>query len=198
MEFEWNPPRKKLGILIEDIVTRASSNKELDYYDIIFVNKKDRSTSVSLKVAGYDVSDIYLYFAVVPNIEDQIDFDIKNTSLYMACYKILPEEYEIAVEDLLGKLSGIYGNASTVDLGDGCSSMLNHYYKWKGDNSTFVYLTGARGAFDSVIKIYYGTTQGDSLVRIAEGKQKSAERKRLKEEKDAELERLKKEGTDGL
>lgn len=183
MDVSWKKPEKKLGILIADEVITSLDKAEMDYPCICYVGCNKRNTSV--KVAGYDVEEVSLYFAYTPDKNGSIEYDTDNTSFYMACYKISTDEsgYAASIRDLKKKLSDLYGTPKEVDMSSDCNSTTKDYYQWKGENNTFAYINGEpNDVWDYYyIRIWYGTASGDSLVKKAEKIQEDGNSKKLQE-----------------
>lgn len=181
MDVSWRNPRDKLGILIADEVITSLDKPELDYPCICFVESRNCDT----KVAGYDVNEVSLYFAYTPNGDGEIDHDVDNTAFYMACYKISTDEsgYPATIRDLKKKLSDLYGTPKEVDMSDDCNATTKDYYQWKGSNNTFVYLNGEPNDVWKYfyVRIWYGTSEGDTLIRNAEKTQEELGSKKLRE-----------------
>lgn len=70
------------------------------------------SSLENLKVAGYEVGSMYMYFAIIPGSDGMPTNDAKDTAFIEAYYKIEPKDADSAYEDLLIKLSGLYGEVS--------------------------------------------------------------------------------------
>lgn len=72
---------------------------------------KARPSSLdNLKVAGYEVSGMYMYFANIPGSDGMPTNDAKNTAFIEAYYSIEPKDADAAYEDLITKLTGLYGD----------------------------------------------------------------------------------------
>ena len=177
----WKKPEKKLGVLIADEVVSSLDDASMNYPDICFVDSKN----VNLKVAGYDVNEVALYFAYTPDANGEITHDTDNTSFYMAMYKISTDEtgYPGVIRDLKKKLSDIYGTPKEVDLSDDCNAVTKDYWQWKGSNGTFVYLNGEPNDVWNFfyVRLWYGTSEGDTLVKQAEKTQEDGVTKKLRE-----------------
>ena len=168
----WEAPKSRNGKLIMDHIERTSSNRDMNYQCVCSVSTNNGG---SLKVAGYGLSGIVLYFAFVPGQDGTIDHSLENTSFYMACYDLKVNDYKPMVKDLMSKLSVLYGKPKVIETKDGCDSEADDIYKWSGENDTFVYLAGESDALTPSIRIYYGTSEGDTLIKNAENIQRQME-----------------------
>ena len=128
-----------------------------------------------IKVAGYDVDDVYLYFAKCPGENGVIDLNKPILSLHAAEYKIHISGSGMAVEaaaDLKRKLSDIYGPVYKTEVKtEKWTDEVTYYYLWKGKNSTYVSLITETE--DSMFhmadfSIYYIWGEGDELLKRAD------------------------------
>lgn len=167
----WKDPIIGKGIPVENQIKQKTGGEK--DFDCIFTVE---SKSSSLKVAGYPVDKVTLYFAAVPNSSGKIDHQSKNTALYMAKYTITPSDLTAAMTDLTTKLSGIYGDVKKTDDSSDCSSTYT-YVQWSGSNNTTVTLVGEVDDINGHDKvyIYYATDNGNTWMNTAEQLQRQAE-----------------------
>ena len=184
LDATWGNPSSSTGKFIIDYVKEASSNSDRDYQCVCTVST---GKGVSLQVAGYNVTGMTLYFAFVPDEDGEIDHSLDNTSFYMARYTLSIDDYDLSLKDLMGKLNDLYGKPKVIEADDGCDSEIDDIYKWSGDKNTFVYLAGDSNQYGPSIRLYYGTSDGDTLIKDAE-----------KIQKQMDLNTLKEGGSDGL
>lgn len=186
LNVTWNTPSSTTGKYIIDYVKEASSNSDRDYQCVCLVSSEGKN--LDLQVAGYNVSGMTLFFAFIPDSDGIIDHSVENTSFYMARYTIKSiEDYELSLKDLVSKLTELYGKPRLLQPEDGCDSTIDDIYTWSGDKDTFVYLAGDSNQFGPSIRLYYGTAEGDNLVKNAE-----------KTQRQMDLDALKEAGSDGL
>lgn len=187
LDVAWSTPSVISGQNILSTVKEESSNSDKEYLCVctVYANKSD----ISLQVAGYDVTGMTLYFAYVPGKDGEIDHSLDDTSFYMARYTISMDgdEYDLTLKDLMNKLDDLYGKPKSIKADDGCDSTIDDIYKWSGSKNTFVYLAGDDNRFGASIRLYYGTEEGDTLIKNAE-----------KIQKQQELNHRKDNGSDGL
>lgn len=139
-----------------------------DYYNgDVCLHTSARSSSIEgMKVAGYEISDISLYFARVPDENGLLVDDDSYTSLYYASYEITPKDPEAALADLREKLIGLYGEPSDEDESD--SYIARKYTLWRGANDTIVLLVGSDyGSGSYKIEIRYATLEGNQMLQTA-------------------------------
>ena len=120
-----------------------------------------------IKVAGYELSDISLYFARVPDENGLLVDDDSYTSLYYASYEITPKDPEAVLADLREKLIGLYGEPSAEDESDSYI-IARKYTRWQGANDTIVLLVGSDyGSGSYTIEIRYATLEGNQMLQTA-------------------------------
>ncbi len=140
-----------------------------DYYNGHVVgNVSARSSSLkNFKVAGYEVTGIRLRFAWVPGEDGLIVEDETNTALYYAMYEITPKDLKTVYEDLVKKLSSIYGDSAFIKTDN---LVINYKYTvWQGGDGTLVSLVSKEYSTGSnYIEIRYGTLKGNSLLDAAQ------------------------------
>lgn len=183
----WYSPSTKMGQTVSDEIEQHSSNSDMNYPCICTV--KSKSTG-GLKVAGYDINYVELFFVYTPNSEGKIDHKIENTSFYLARYSIIPKDYEAAMTDLKSKLTNLYGTVKSRDNSDECASgNAGSYLQWDGDNSTRVVIIREDNPFlsDYEFYIFYANDGGTSLIKNAE-----------KLQRQEELNNMNNAGSDGL
>lgn len=112
------------------------------------------------KVAGYDVDKAVLYFAFLPNTDGIINTKC-DTDMFAAYYDInVPKElYTETIEDLQGKLSGLYGTIITTET-EKNSDFTAIYNIWKGKNDSYVVLCDItpKGLFSNrTVRVVYAS-----------------------------------------
>lgn len=96
------------------------------------------SSLKGMQVAGYDIDALYLYFAFVPGKDGLLVKDEKNTAFIFAYYKLEPKDPDAAYDDLLSKLTNLYGE---VDLHQSDAPYISYEQNlWRGGNGTMVSL----------------------------------------------------------
>lgn len=145
-----------------------------------------------VKVAGYDVYATYGYFAYLPNDNKIITKERELTSFMLACYEIVPVDIDYASEDLINKLTSLYGEYDKSGVTN--STFKYTYYVWYSSTDD-TFLCFIRLDSTNIVKsrmyIYYGTFEGDKQINTA---------RELQEEyaKKTEIENSQSSGTDGL
>ncbi len=124
------------------------------------------STMKNVKVAGYAVDELYLYFIYKTGANGLLTKDKKHTSFYYAYYKLEPKDPEAAFIDLEKKLTSLYGD---VDLEQSKSPYISYTQReWYGANNTVVSLVKEDYPSGShYIYIKYGTLNGDMMMKFA-------------------------------
>lgn len=125
------------------------------------------SSLKGVKVAGYEVEDLYLYFIFTPDSNGKlVKDDFSRTAFYYGYYKLEPKDPDAVFDDLVNKLSSIYGD---IDEEKSNSSIIDDKMAlWNGADGTMVsifrqdYSSGSH-----YIYIKYGFTGGDDLMQAA-------------------------------
>ncbi len=126
-----------------------------------------RASSLNgVKVAGYDVSKIDLYFAYLPGDDGLLVKDKEHTSLFYAYYCLEPKDPNAVFEDLKTKLTSLYGD---VDYEQTKSSIISYEQAlWNGADGTMVSLIREDYSSGShYIYIKYGFKGGNDLLKAA-------------------------------
>ena len=108
------------------------------------------------KVAGYEVENIRLSFAAVPNAAGEITGEPADTALYLARYDLEAGDAKAAFTSLTGKLTRLYGDVD-VEIDDGANYPTN---VWYGAEGTVIALQ--RYSF-YVLHLSYASGEGDAL-----------------------------------
>lgn len=129
-------------------------------------------------VAGYQTSDIKLYFAynVIDGVLSKTE---ESSSLYGAHYKINPVDLQSATNDLISKITSLYGEpaSNTNDL-DMWGNYTTYVY-WYGANDTELVLKSTDTSKDTTdlyedeITISYAWRKGDELMQSASDVEKA-------------------------
>ncbi len=124
------------------------------------------SSLKDLKVAGYEIENLSLYFCYLTGEDGLLIKDEEHTALVFAYYKLEPKDHEAVYEDLITKLTSLYGD---VDVTRHDSSYISHTQNmWYGADETMVsvvkedYPTGSH-----YIYIKYGFSGADDLIKAA-------------------------------
>lgn len=121
----------------------------------------------TLKVGGFEVENIYLYFARTTENGNVMD-DKAHTYFYIGEYdlkKTDPNSEDNDLRLLNKKLSGIYGNYDIRDSRWAYSATMYFYY---GNNSTEVVPVNEYHAILgslNALRLYYVCTKGDDIAR---------------------------------
>lgn len=126
-----------------------------------------RSSSLKgVKVAGYEIDELYLYFIFKQDSSGKLVKDAAHTAFYYGYYKLEPKDPDAVYDDLVNKLSSLYGD---VDEEKSSSSIIDDKMAlWNGADGTMVsifrqdYSSGSH-----YIYIKYGFAGGDDLMQEA-------------------------------
>ena len=166
--------------------------------DIVYMNgswSEEYATEMSsicftpITVAGYETFEVELYFAYLPNEDNEIDKKRENTFFTLACYKFKPVDLDRATEDMKGKLSSLYGDIDKSETKR--SAFKSEFSFWFTDNDSFICLHKVDYSASPQMLIYYGTFKGEELIQKAKELQVEAA-------KEAEIKNSESGGTDGL
>lgn len=144
-------------------------------YSVTDINSDNNSveytaiTHDDLEVAGYKPEDIQMYFSLVPD-DKKIIKDDEHTALYAGQYKFYPQNIESVSDDLLEKLTGLYGEPKKLQ--SEYEFLYKHYsiYEWDGDNDSSVFLLTAiseDNPSENRVVITYTWDKGDEMMDYA-------------------------------
>ena len=121
---------------------------------------------LGLKVAGYPVDDLYLYFTFLPGDDGILVKDTIHSSFIYVYYKIEPNDPEGTYSDLLNKLTALYGD---VDYSTAKSPYISYTYNlWNGADGTMVCLEKEDYPSGShYIYIKYSFAGADDIIKTA-------------------------------
>lgn len=139
-----------------------------DYYKgAVGYSVQARSSSLeNMKVAGYEVSSMYMYFACVPGSDGLPTGNQEDSAFYAAYYKLEPKDADAAYDDLVTKLTGLYGDVfATYEK----SPYISYKYTvWKGADGSMVSLEKEDYPSGShYIYIKYAAGNGEELLKNA-------------------------------
>lgn len=125
------------------------------------------SSSLSnVKVAGYPVEGLKLYFTFLPGDDGLLIKDADHTALFYAYYRLEPKDPDAVYDDLVTKLTSIYGD---VDATEKKSPYISYEMAlWNGADGTMVsvmredYPSGTHNIY-----IKYGFSGGNDLMEAA-------------------------------
>lgn len=151
---------------------------DFEYNDINIVAN---ALNIEWNVAGYKPTDIELHFAYTL-VDGLLPKTEENSALYGAKYYIEPADLESAKNDLIGKISSLYGNSAKQTTDSDYSGNKIMYYYWYGANDTELVLKSLDSSGDSTgfykdqIVIAYAWRKGDELMQSASDALKSEEK----------------------
>ena len=153
----WHP--------IEDTMFDESS---WDYYkaELGCYAYSQSSSMKSVKVAGYEVSSIYLFFVYEVGSNGLLIKDDAHTSFIYAYYKLEPKDPDAVYADLITKLTSLYGD---VDVHQKKTPYISYELNlWYGADGTMVSIVREDYPSGShYIYIKYGTKSADDLIKAA-------------------------------
>lgn len=121
------------NLLYNESVWDDSYKGELGGYTYV-----QSSSLKGLQVAGYDIEELKMYFVYTTGDDGLLIKDSDHTAFIYAYYKLEPKDPDAAYEDLLTKLTKLYGD---VDVRQTDSSYIVYEQNlWDGGNGTKVSL----------------------------------------------------------
>ena len=159
LELKWQSGDLAKGRKIDSQASGEWSNY-YDYDCLIYVETS--SSSPSIKVAGYDMSGVTLYFACTEN-NGVITHDDVDTSFYMAKYRIKPKDLQAVYDDFVAKLTSVYGDPDKTYTDSGFITY--NYTYWYGKNDTMIILASDDNW--GTVDINYVWAGGEELMQKA-------------------------------
>lgn len=171
-DYEFDSPKHTGGLCVNSILYRGAywSSQDRNLEDVTL-----RKNVFGLSVAGYDAKWLTLYYVTTPenNSFDESDHGV----LYAASYYIGVENGEAAFEDLVNKISSIYGEPEGEEdaiPGTLPNKDVSRFQYWKGSNGTrLVIYVRLSDTYDDDIFISYAWDAGDQLVFDADAEYKA-------------------------
>lgn len=161
--YDW-----KYWYSVEDQMFNQSGNirheGELGVYcSVGYSARKD------MKVAGYALDDVDLYYLYIPDADGMLIRDAEHLGLYFASYKLDVKDPKAAYEDLTGKLTGLYGDPASTQHDDGYGYIVSDQLLWTGANGTLVSLVMQDYPDNNMTNLYikYGTLSGNDMLDTA-------------------------------
>ena len=170
--IEWGTPATELESKLSEVKLyswddvdspKSVANFLFDGDDIYYdgeVNCRNYARPSSLKdlkVAGYAVEELYVYCAYVPGADGLLTGDLKDTAFIEAYYELDTKDPDLAYDDLLDKLTGLYGE---VFYSNTRSPYISYTYNvWKAADDSMVCLE----------KRIYPSSGTDIYVKYAAG-----------------------------
>ena len=162
--IKWESPISIKGRTIRNTII-DNKRHGFDYETGIYVNTDYKSPSLS--VAGYDTTRITLYFAYTTDDSGRLLKDLEHTAFYLAKYEFVPTNLTAMTEDLITKLSTLYGKVDEM-LSDSLV-IENNYFLWYDNDGNIVGLENELYPITESKNIYisYGWGKGNSILKRA-------------------------------
>lgn len=170
---------------VDDILLGDYKGIDFDYSGINIIS---HAFNGEQEVAGYTTTDIILYFSYLP-VEEYLTYEESDTALYGAQYVFKPVNLEDMYDDLIRKISEIYGepNKQTTET-DLWQNQYTYTY-WYGANNTELVLRSLNSENDTTelysdeIYLTYAWRVGDELLKNASD---AVKKEKSDKEKDAQ------------
>ena len=151
---------------VDQIITGKGITFE--YTDI---NISASSIASSISVAGYETSNVELFFAYTPK-NGILTKKEEDTALYGAMYEFEPVNPESMGKDLLQKLSSVYGEPDSTSYDSNIFGGITKYTYWSGANNTLLVLcvqdeSNSSWKSSEKVRIIYAWRDGDELLQQA-------------------------------
>lgn len=158
----------------ESILNDASGDAGFEYLDI---ELQCAAMDPNWIVAGYQTDGVTLYFAFTPS-DVGLNRDKDSARLYGATYRFEPADVHAAADDLVEKLSSLYGEHAGKKDCPTYGENVKYTYLWSGLNShvqlgVMDYVPDAEYVNDS-LWISYVTDDGDEWLQAASDALKAA------------------------
>ena len=146
--MEWHP--------MKEIMSFDTGIGKYAWTELGFICLTEDGSTDGMQVAGYDVSQLTLYFAHLPDGSGTLTRDDAHTAFYMGYYTRHPTNTDVVYEDLKSKLTSLYGDCRAEDS-DLCF--------WYGADRTMISLARYHANFGSdTIYIAYGYEGGEDWI----------------------------------
>lgn len=153
----------------DEIVLGEYQGIDFEYSDINIIASAFNGEN---EVAGYTTSSTSLYFAYVP-VDGVLTKTENDSALYGAQYVFTPQNLDAMSEDLIEKLSSVYGEPSErINDKDMWDNEYEYVY-WYGQNNTELVMkivntqNDTTGVYDNEIVLSYVWRDGDKLLQQA-------------------------------
>lgn len=170
---------------VDDILLGDYKGIDFDYSGINIIS---HAFNGEQEVAGYTTEDIILYFSYLP-VGEYLTYEESDTALYGAQYIFKPVNLQDTYNDLIHKISEIYGepNKQTQEI-DLWENQYTYTY-WYGANNTELVLKSLNSEndttelYDDEIYLTYAWRGGDELLKNASD---AVKKEKSDKEKDAQ------------
>lgn len=153
----------------DEIVLGDYQGIDFEYNDINIVGI---CSNDEMEVAGYTTSDMSLYFAYIP-VDGVLTKTENDSALYGAQYVFTPQNLDAMSEDLIEKLSSVYGEPSErINDKDMWGNEYEYVY-WYGQNNTELVMkivdttNDTTDVYENEIVLSYVWRDGDKLLQQA-------------------------------
>ena len=147
---------------LDDFLRVASAEAAIfagETLGVAYGGDSTRNSSIGeMKVAGYPIREVYLYFIGQSDSKGHLATDDDHLSLVYASYALDVTQTDAVYEDLLNKLASIYGDVDQHREEEGLLQNL-----WRGAEGTVVSLVNTKGK----VYIRYGFSGADALIETA-------------------------------
>ena len=154
---------------VEDIILGDGKGIDFEYNDIKIIALP---TYDKVDVAGYKTEDIMLFFSYMP-VDGVLTRLETDSALYGAQYEFQVQNLEEMSQDLVNKLSSLYGEPAKTVEEIGRYDIQYTYIYWYGINDTVLVLRtqdvtkSTSDVFDNQIFISYVWLKGDEMLQEA-------------------------------
>lgn len=170
---------------VDDILLGDYKGIDFDYSGINIIS---HAFNGEQEVAGYTTTDIVLYFSYLP-VGEYLTYEESDTALYGAQYIFKPVNLQDMYEDLIHKVSEIYGEPNNQTHETDLWENQYTYTYWYGANGTELVLKSLNSEkdttdlYDDEIYLTYAWRGGDELLKNASD---AVKKEKSDKEKDAQ------------
>lgn len=153
----------------DEIVLGDYQGIDFEYNDINIVGN---CYNGEIEVAGYTTSGVNLYFVYIP-VDGVLTKTENDSAFYGAQYVFMPQNLDEMSNDLVEKLSSVYGEPSERIKDKDMWDNEYEYVYWYGQNNTELVMrivdstNDTTGVYDNEIVLSYVWRDGDKLLQQA-------------------------------
>lgn len=154
---------------VDEITLGDYKGIDFEYSDINIVGS---ALNKEIEVAGYTTSEVQLFFAYVP-VDGVLTKTENDSSFYGARYTFEPQDLNKMKDDLVTKLSSLYGEPAKTTKDTDIFENEYTYTYWYGLNDTELVLktldatNDTTAVYTNQIMISYAWRKGDELLQNA-------------------------------
>lgn len=166
-ELAWESSMTYSSAFVDDLLYGTWENSMHNEYDISIVAQVIDSQEI--EVAGYVTYVTKLYFSCIP-VDGILTKNEEDTALYAAQYFFIANDFEAMSQDLIEKLTSMYGDYSETHSGIDPTYHDGTYAVWYDEYGAALSMNITSGALEDEteqIVITYAYLEGDEWLQNA-------------------------------